>query len=85
LTSIQEAAPRRKPNYIGSALDDAEFRKYVLSELRCAALRARLAANDITSIGIALKRGMIGPRDALEAVADAGALDYVQPTAPVQP
>ena len=69
-------------SYVGSTLDDRELREYVLSELRCAALRARLAACDIDSIGIALRGGMIGSRDALDALADVDALDYLEPTPP---
>jgi hypothetical protein len=70
------------PSYIGSKLDEPDFCKYVLAELRCAALRARLAACDIDAIGIALVGGWIGPRDAIEAIADAGAIDYLEPTPP---
>jgi hypothetical protein len=57
-------------------------RAYVLSELRCAALRARLAVVDIDTIGIALNARMIEPEDALEWLADAGAPGYLEPIAP---
>jgi hypothetical protein len=60
--------------------DGPVLRGYVLAELRCAALRARLAAADIDAIGIALKTGMIGPQDAVEALADTSALDYLGAT-----
>jgi hypothetical protein len=68
--------------YIGATLDDPDFRDYVLAELRCASLRARLAACDIDSLGIALRAGWIGPRDAIDAIAEAGALEYIDPTPP---
>ncbi len=58
------------------------FREYVLAELRCAIMRARLAALDIETAGIALRAGMIEPDVALEWLRDAGALDYVAPLQP---
>jgi hypothetical protein len=56
--------------------------EYFLAELRCAALRARLAACDIDAIGIALRSGMIDADLALEWLLDCGALSYLQPTQP---
>lgn len=55
------------------------YREYVLAELRCAILRARLAALDIETAGIALRAGMIEADTALEWLRDAGALEYVAP------
>jgi hypothetical protein len=52
--------------------------EYLLAELRCAALRARLAACDIDAIGIALRAGMIDPHTALEWLHDCAALSYIQ-------
>jgi len=51
---------------------------YVLAELRCASLRARLQQADITSIGIALKAGWITPEQAVEALADCDCLQLVE-------
>ena len=62
--------------------DGPALRSYVLDELRCAAMRARLAALDIDAIGVALSHDWITPDDAIAAVPDAGALDYVTPTPP---
>jgi hypothetical protein len=62
--------------------DGATFRGYVLAELRCAAMRARLAALDIEAAGLALRSGMIDADTALTWLADAGALDYVAPSPP---
>jgi hypothetical protein len=50
---------------------------YVLAELRCAALRARLIAADIDAIGIALKSGLIDAERAIKELADCGALSLV--------
>jgi hypothetical protein len=58
--------------------------QYVLAELRCAALRARLAAYDIDAIGVALRGGLIDADVALEWLFDCGALAYLQPTRPVK-
>jgi hypothetical protein len=54
----------------------SDFRDYLLAEIRCAALRARLAALDIDAAGVALRGGMITPEVALEWVNEAGAIDY---------
>jgi hypothetical protein len=51
--------------------------EYVLAELRCAALRAKLWQNDIEAIGLALKGGLISPEQAIEALADCGCLHLV--------
>ena len=49
---------------------------YLLAELRCAALRARLAACEIDAIGIALRSGMIDPDTAVAWLHDCNVLDY---------
>jgi hypothetical protein len=58
--------------------------EYVLAELRCAALRARLAACDIDTIGIALRGGAIDADIAIELLVDCGALSYLQPMSPTR-
>jgi hypothetical protein len=50
------------------------YRAYLLAELRCAFLRARLLQNDIAAIGLALKAGFIDSANAIEHLADCGAL-----------
>ena len=50
---------------------------YLLAELRCAALRARLWQADIERIGLALKTGWITPEQAVEALADCDCLQLV--------
>jgi len=55
---------------------------YVLAELRCASLRARLQQADITSIGLALQAGWITPEQAVEALADCDCLQLVEPKGP---
>jgi hypothetical protein len=51
-----------------------------LRKLRCADLRARLAANDIEAMMIALCAGLIDPDNTLEHLAEVGALRLVTPS-----
>ena len=48
--------------------------EYLLAELRCAALRARLWQADIEAVGVALKGKLITPEQALELLHDCDAL-----------
>jgi hypothetical protein len=50
--------------------DDNSFRDFLLSALRCGSLRARLLANELNTIGVALKGQMMSPEDAIEAIND---------------
>jgi hypothetical protein len=50
---------------------------YLLAELRCAVLRARLWAADIEAVGLALKGGLITPDQAVEILADCNCLHLV--------
>jgi len=60
------------------------YRQYVLAELRCAALRARLAQADIDAVGVALKDGSISADQAIEILGDCDCLQYIEPTPPAQ-
>jgi hypothetical protein len=55
---------------------------YLLAELRCAAMRARLAALDIEAIALATQNGLISPEQAINLLYDCDALVYIEPTAP---
>ena len=58
--------------------NDTEVRaQYLLAELRCAAIRARLVQYDIESIGLALKARGITPDQACLLLADAGVLGFL--------
>jgi hypothetical protein len=50
---------------------------YLLAELRCASLRARLWQADIEAVGLALKGGLIEPEQALELLHDCDCLHLV--------
>jgi hypothetical protein len=60
-----------------AATSEKDKAGYLLAELRCAALRARLAACEVDAIGIALRSGMIDPDTAVAWLHDCGLLDYV--------
>jgi hypothetical protein len=49
-------------------------REYLLAELRCASLRAKLLAADISAVGMALSAGLIDPEEALELLDDCDCL-----------
>ncbi len=51
--------------------------EFLLAELRCAALRARLWQLEIDTIGIALKGTLITPDQAVGLLADRGVLHFV--------
>jgi hypothetical protein len=52
---------------------------YLLAELRCASLRARLWQADIDAVGLALKAGLITPEQALDTLADCDCLQLIEP------
>jgi hypothetical protein len=54
-------------------------RDYLLAELRCASLRARLWQADIDAVGLALKAGLVEPEQALEILADCDCLQFISP------
>jgi hypothetical protein len=51
--------------------------QYLLAELRCAAMRARLVQYDIESIGLALKARLISPDQACLLLADSNVLGFL--------
>jgi hypothetical protein len=53
--------------------------EYLLAELRCASLRARLWQADIDAVGMALKAGLVEPEQALELLADCDYLQFISP------
>ena len=67
--ALSTSAPPREAGMI--------FCEYLLAELRCAALRARILQADVEAIGIALKSGLVTPDQALALLHDVDALRYV--------
>lgn len=80
---MNEIAPERKaktrPANSTNLIDlNYEPRKaYLLAELRCALLRARIAQADIEAVGIALKANMISPDAACILLDEAGCLGFL--------
>jgi hypothetical protein len=54
-------------------------RDYLLAELRCASLRARLWQANIDAVGLALKAGLVEAEQALELLADCNCLQFISP------
>jgi hypothetical protein len=52
---------------------------YLLAEFRCAAQRAKLAANDLVAIGLALKGGLINPYQAIMHIEETDAFRFLGP------
>jgi hypothetical protein len=52
-------------------------RDYLMAELRCASLRARLWQADIDAVGMALKAGLVEPDQALELLDEVDCLFLV--------
>jgi hypothetical protein len=50
---------------------------YLLAEIRCAARRAKLAADDLVAIGLALKGGPITPYQALTHIEETDAFRFL--------
>jgi hypothetical protein len=54
--------------------------EYLLAELRCASLRARLLQADIDAVGAALKVGLVTPEQALDLLQGCDALHLLSLT-----
>ena len=54
-------------------MSECDHREFLLSALRGASMRAKLFDIDVTTIGIALRTGMISPEQAVKWIRDIGA------------
>jgi hypothetical protein len=61
----------------------ADFKKYILSELRCAVLRCRIAENNLIAAGVALHGGLISPAEAIDFINEAGCIGLIAPIPPI--
>ena len=57
--------------------EEEQHKEFLLAALRAASLRAKAIEADITTIGVALKSGMIGCDTAVKWITDAGLLYMV--------
>ena len=62
---------------ISSTTTSSAFNEFVLTHLRHARLRARLALNHIDAAGVALRGGLIDGEGALDLIGEAGLLNFV--------
>lgn len=62
---------RRKPE------EGPSFRDFVLAELRCAHIKARMLVSEIETIGIGVRGNFIEPAQAIGALAAANALEFL--------
>src|SRR5258706_249661 len=60
---------------INTSADDLII--YLLAEIRCAARRAKLAADDLVAIGLGLKGGLISPYQALMHIEETDAFRFL--------
>jgi hypothetical protein len=61
----------------GERNSEAAQTEFLLSSLRVASLRARLAATELDSVGVALKGGIVAHDDAVAWLRDLDLLDHV--------
>jgi hypothetical protein len=61
----------------------ADFAKYILSELRCAVLRCRIAENNLIAAGVALRGGLISPAETIDLINEAGCIGLIAPIPPI--
>jgi hypothetical protein len=83
ITSTNSQPQNQKQGVLsGRRPDGLTLRPYLLAEIRCAVLRARIAADDLVAIGLALRGGLITSAQALDLIDDCDALRFVVPTRP---
>lgn len=68
----QETNPNAVAGY-----DETAFRDHLLAAMRAGSLRLLLAKLDLDTIGTALKGGLIGTDEALDWMADVGAMPLI--------
>jgi hypothetical protein len=69
-------AQESKSNAV-AGYDETALRDHLLAAMRAGSLRLLLAKLDLDTIGTALKGGLIGTADALDWVADVGAMPLI--------
>jgi hypothetical protein len=63
-------------------MTEEQFREFVLAELKCAELRAKLLTNEIAAIEIALNGNMINAETAVAWMDQANALEFLNDIGP---
>jgi hypothetical protein len=57
---------------ISSTATSSGFVDFTLRQLRCAYLRSRCLTNEIETVGVSLRAGLVSPEAAIAAVCEAG-------------
>ena len=73
MTNIAKPSPQGKSN-----MDSSGERDLLLSALRAATARARLAANEFDTIGISLRQKLVTCEQALQWARDEGLIGWVR-------
>jgi len=73
MTSVASPSPQGKSN-----VDSSGERDLMISALRAATARARLAANEFDTIGISLRQKLITCEQALEWARDEGLINWIR-------
>jgi hypothetical protein len=61
------------PAPVSSATSPSSFTGFVLGHIRCADIKARILVNELTTLGIAVKTGLIDPENAIAHLIEIGA------------
>ena len=77
MTSITLASSIGTPTVAGSSIAANTFVDFLLAELACAAIRARLLTAEIDSAAVALRGGLIDADGAMAWMAEIGALGLI--------
>jgi hypothetical protein len=63
--TVTNALRKQNKDQVNNAETAVSFRDYLLAEIRCASLRAKILQAEIDAIGIALKGGMVTAEQAI--------------------
>ena len=72
-------AKRLAENTTGSIQEGDQHREWLLAKLRSASLQAKMMDAELTSIGVALKGGMISAESAVSWIREQGLLWFITP------
>lgn len=79
--STPKGRDKESPNAVEQVTQTMNYDDYVLAELRCASLRARIMQSDLDAVGLALKHHLISADQAIALLHDVDVLRLVGPAA----
>jgi hypothetical protein len=77
--TVTNALRKQNKNQVNNAETAMSFDEYLLAELRCASLRAKILQSEIDAIGIALKGGMVTAKQAIVLMHGVDLLRFIGP------